>query len=81
MAGLLGHLSNQDKELIEAGVHPVIDSKYQIKTSKKKEIKKMSNPFDPNRICFRCKYLFTKRMECRKNPPTTVWNNFKFTRV
>lgn len=35
MAGLGGHISQQDKELIEAGVHPVINEDYTIKKEKK----------------------------------------------
>lgn len=31
MAGLLGHLSLEDRELIEAGVHPVIDSNWRVR--------------------------------------------------
>jgi hypothetical protein len=31
MAGLLGHLSAEDKDLIEAGVHPVIESDYRVR--------------------------------------------------
>ena len=41
--GLLGHLSQQDKELIEAGVHPVINSDYSIKSDKKEKNDKSKN--------------------------------------
>lgn len=38
--GLGGHLSRQDKELIEDGVHPIIDTEYRVRSTKRKFRKK-----------------------------------------
>lgn len=40
MAGLGGHLSQQDIELIEAGVHPVINKDYTLKESPRSSVDK-----------------------------------------
>jgi hypothetical protein len=41
--GLLGHLSQQDKGLIEADAHPIINTDYSIKSDKKDKNDKSKN--------------------------------------
>ena len=62
MAGLLGHLSSEDKELIEAGVHPVIGSDWRVKET-------MTKARSPERE----KEMGIVNINCHSIPPKSIY--------
>jgi hypothetical protein len=65
MAGLLGHLSAEDRDLIERGVHPTIDSDFHIREDKEKKVSK-------EKIKPRTKKWKSDR--CHSVPPKSIYD-------